>query len=184
MVYMSRLALIVSFLVCACGGKDKADGKPAASNAPATSSTAAAPAASSQGYGTVEDAVRAFNSALESGDATAIRGQFPSRAAYASHVSPECADGWDKMFAEWASTLPKNGDVQAMKGRASEFVKLDAADTTGVQAGAEGDGCKFTKALAFVKTSSTWKLEGENHQTKLTLVQLDGRYYVFDLPGM
>jgi hypothetical protein len=173
---MHRTAIALAFILAACS-KDGSS-KKTPSNTTATPAVAAA-----AGYGDVESALKAFNAALESGDRAAIRAQFPSRASYESHVAAACADAWDKMFDEWAQELVNNNDIKAMKGRHSELVKVDNAETRPVEAGAEGEGCKFNQPFAFVKTSSTWKLEGENHQFGVTLVQLEGRYFAFDLPG-
>lgn len=172
---MTRLALAFALVVAACNSKE---GPP--STAPSNASTATA---STTGHDSVENALKAFNSALESGDGAKIRAQFPPRAALANHVDARCAEGWDKMFDEWVTELTTAGDAKALKGTQSQFVKLDSADTRSVPAGTEAEGCKFAKPVAFVKTSATWQLEGENHQFALTVVQIDGRYFAFDLPG-
>ncbi len=173
---MLRTSLTLSLVLAAC------------SSGGSSSTKTESKAVSAAGHRDVESALKAFNAALETGDRTAIRAQFPPRASYANHVDAPCAEGWEKMFDEWANELVQNADIQAAKaiaakGEHSQLVKVDAADTRSVQAGADGEGCKFSKPLAFVKTSSTWKLEGENHQLGVTVVQLDGRYFVFDLPG-
>ena len=173
---MTRTSVTLLLVLAACSNNGSQPSTKTASN------VATAPGASA-GHGDVESALKAFNEALETGDRAAIRAQFPARERYASFVDAPCADGWDKMFDEWANELVKNGDIQAMKGRHSDFVKVDNADTRSVASGTEAEGCKFEKPLAFLKTSSTWKLEGENHQLGVTVVELDGRYFVFDMPG-
>ena len=156
--------------------------KPAPSAQSSSTPSNAAPRATG-GHADVESAVKAFNTSLESGEPSTIRSQFPPAPALASHVDARCATAWDAMFDEWVTALTSNSDIKAMQGRPSTFVKLDAAPPKIVEAGTEGEGCKFTQPVQFVKTSTTWELEGETHQFELTVIQLDGRYYAFDLPG-
>jgi hypothetical protein len=170
---MKRLVLVT--VVAACGSKESPPKQPQ-NVVPAASATG--------GYATLEATVKAFNASLESGDGTAIRAQFPSEAAFASHVVPECAEAFMKMFDEWPIELLKIDDIKAMQGRHAEFVKLEQTKSFDVAAGDDVEGCKFTKPVGFVKISSTWSLEGESHKLALMVVQLDGRYYAFDLPGL
>lgn len=173
---MTRFALAFTLVVAACNSKE----------GPATtvpSNAAPTATASTSGHESVEAALKAFNAALEAGDGASIRAQFPPRTSFASHVDAPCAEAWDRMFDDWVKELTTAGDAKALKGTRSQFVKLDSADTKSVPAGTEAEGCKFAKPLAFVKASATWQLEGEDHQFALTVIELDGRFYAFDLPG-
>jgi hypothetical protein len=173
---MRSAHVLALFLATACGSNDA----PPATG-PSNTSTASG---SATGHASIENAVRAFNSALEAGDAITIRAQFPQRAAFASHVEAACADGWQKMFDQWPPELLKIGDVQAVKGTQSRFVTVETTDTKSIAAGVVAEGCKLIKPLTFVKTASTWTLEGESHKFALTLVQIDGRFFAFDVPSL
>ena len=144
----------------ACGGKG---GPPAAAVGP-------------------EAAVQAFNTALESGDAAAVRAQLASAAELAPFL--DCSAALAAELDRTATELVAIPDVQAMRGRHAAFVGLGSVVTTPVPIGPFEGACKVTRAFATAKVVATWKLDGEPHTTRLTLVKLDDRWRVFDLPGL
>jgi hypothetical protein len=71
----------------------------------------------------------------------------------------------------------------APKGKRSDLVKIEETDTVDYPAGSDGEGCLYLEELSFVTTTSTWNVDGADRKVALRLVELDGRYYMFDLPG-
>jgi hypothetical protein len=130
----------------------------------------------------MEDAVKSFNSALESGDAAKVRAAMPDESALAAHL--DCGKDMSKMLDETATTIVGIDDVKAIKGTHASFEKLDTTDAKVIPAGPFEGSCKVTKEFKQARVTATWKLENAPHTTKLTLAELGGRWYVIDVPGI
>ena len=134
------------------------------------------------GAASMDDAVKSFNTALETGDAAKVRAQLPGVAALSAHL--DCGAKMAALMDDTAKTIVGIDDVKAMKDRPSTFVSLETTDAMVVPVGPfEGD-CKVTKEFKRARVAAKWTLENESHTTKLTLAELGGRWFVIDVPGI
>lgn len=133
------------------------------------------------GHPTVEAAVQAFESALVTGDAAKVRGQLASRAALDSIF--DCGAAMEQTMDDTAKEIVKIGDVKAMVGRKPTFEGLASTEIKKVPVGRFEEICDVHAAFQLAKVEAKWKLEGESHTTRLTLIESGGRWYAFDVPG-
>ena len=138
--------------------------------------------ASREVLGTPERAVTRLVRAIEAGDTGMVEVQFPHEMDMEKYLS--CAvplrDGMNGL----ARQLVDSPDGKAAKGTFSSFVSVELTRQRKVAPGPfEGD-CKVLKEFEVADADSTWDMDGEKHHFKLSLIRLDGRWYVFDIPGM
>ncbi len=138
--------------------------------------------ASREVLGTPERAVTALMRAIESGSAGSVSVQFPHEMDLQKVLS--CALPLRSGMDGLAHHLVDSPDGQAAKGTFSIFVGVELTRQRKVAPGPfEGD-CKVHEAFELADADSTWDREGEKHHFKVSLIRLDGRWYVFDIPGM
>jgi hypothetical protein len=166
-----RLRPLLVVCVLGCGSK---------ASSPVATNTTTPAASATTGHADVRSAVLAFNAALSTADTATIRAQFPNTTVLSSYL--DCADKLAPMFDDWSTALPKNGDIQAMKGKQVDLVGIEETFAKEVQVGPFEGECRATTPFAIAKVKATWRLEGEDHTTALTLLRLDGRWHAFDLP--